>query len=198
MLGVRCQVELSRPRKEDSIVCESPGHCHTTSLAARRDGTGRLLKWSDSLLVEVTARGNVVYFYSKAKCIREMLRGLHSYICHWWNRTVYRDPSQKGSHKNQGEAISLQHLKTTHFRSPFSGNKMLYLPWGLFIYVYEGMKSPANKEVRAKQAMQNSPWSKSEYDSCHSAFLYLSYQQAAPRMTCGYCHVAAVTPAPRG
>lgn len=44
MLSVRCQVELSRPRKEDSIVCESPGHCHTTSLAARRDGTGRLLK----------------------------------------------------------------------------------------------------------------------------------------------------------
>lgn len=44
MLSVRCQVELSGPQKEDSIVCESPGHCHTTFLAARRDGTGRLLK----------------------------------------------------------------------------------------------------------------------------------------------------------
>lgn len=57
MLSVRCQVELSRPWKEESIVCESPGHCHTTSLATRRDGTGRLLKRCDSLLVEVTAKG---------------------------------------------------------------------------------------------------------------------------------------------
>ncbi len=44
MLSVRCQVELSGPQKEYSIVCESPGHCHTASVAARRDGTGRLLK----------------------------------------------------------------------------------------------------------------------------------------------------------
>lgn len=76
MLSVRCQVELSEVWKEDSIVCESPGHCHTTSLAARRDRTGRLLKWSDSLLVEVTAKRNVVHFYSKAACICEMSDGL--------------------------------------------------------------------------------------------------------------------------
>lgn len=112
MLSVRCQVELPRLRKEDSIVCESPGHCHTTSLAARRDGTGRLLKWSDSLLVEATARGNVVYFYSKATCIWEMLHGLYGYICHWWSCTVYRDPSEKRSHKNKGKAVNLQCLKT--------------------------------------------------------------------------------------
>lgn len=69
MLSVRCQVELFRPQKEDSIVCESPGHCHTISVAARRDGTGRLLKRSDSLLVEVTAWENVVHYYRKATSI---------------------------------------------------------------------------------------------------------------------------------
>lgn len=68
MLCVRCQVELFGPRKEDSIICESPGRCHTTSLAARRAGTGRFLKWYDSLVVEVTARGNVVCFSKGCVC----------------------------------------------------------------------------------------------------------------------------------
>lgn len=109
MLSVRCQVELSKPLKEESIVCESPGHCHTTFLAASRDETRRLLKWSDFLLVEVTTRRNVVYFYSKATCIWEMLHESNSHICHWWICTVYRDPSDKGSHKNKWNAISFPH-----------------------------------------------------------------------------------------
>lgn len=49
MYNVICQVVLSGSQKEDSIVCESPGHCHTTSLASRRDGIGKILKWSNSL-----------------------------------------------------------------------------------------------------------------------------------------------------
>lgn len=49
MYNVRCQVVLCGSQKEDSIVCESPGHCHTTSLASRRDGLGTILKWSNSL-----------------------------------------------------------------------------------------------------------------------------------------------------
>lgn len=44
MLSVRCQVELSRPLKGESIVCESPGHCHTTFVAGSRDGTGKAPK----------------------------------------------------------------------------------------------------------------------------------------------------------
>lgn len=98
MPSVRCQVKLSRPQKKDSIVCESPGHCHTTSHAARRDGTGKLLKRSNSLLVEVTARRNVVHYYRKARCIWEMLHSLCS--CHWENCMLYRDPSEKQVIKN--------------------------------------------------------------------------------------------------
>lgn len=68
---------------------------------------------------------------------------------------------------------------------------------GIYLNVY-GTKGSANKDVRDKEGKQNSPGSKSEYDSCHSAFLHLSYQHAAPQTTCDYCHVAAVIPAPRG
>lgn len=92
MLGVRCQVELSWPQKEDSIVCESPGHCHTTSLAERKDGTRRLPKWCDILLVEVTARENVVHFYSKATSLKDEL---YKCICFWGNCSSNRDPSKK-------------------------------------------------------------------------------------------------------
>lgn len=56
-----------------------PGHCHTTSLAPRRNGIRKLLKWSNSLLVEVTGRENVFYFSLRMKAFWGMPHGLHSY-----------------------------------------------------------------------------------------------------------------------
>lgn len=153
MLSVRCQVELSKPRKEDSIVCENNGHCRTASLAVRRDGTGRLLKWSDSLLVEENVRGNVVYFYSKAACVWEKLHRLYSYTCNWWwNYTVYIDPSENGSHKIEGKAVSLQCLTSRPGHSLIEIKNCSSVESYLFKLVWY-KKSSAKKELRAKETV---------------------------------------------
>lgn len=57
-----------------------PGHCHTTSLAARLNGIRKLLKWSNFLLEEVTGRENVFYFSVRLKAFGKCLVGFHSYI----------------------------------------------------------------------------------------------------------------------
>lgn len=108
MLGVRCQVELSRPRNKDSIVCESPSHCRNTFLAARRDGTGRLLRRSDSLLVEVTVRGEM-WFTSTVR-LRAFVKCFMGYTATSATRNLksVNDSMKKVGHENKAKFSQLQ------------------------------------------------------------------------------------------